>query len=87
MNQRRSTDVQKENSFVTSEISAAKLAVISSALITLADAVTTFAALLTLEGLTNNEYREQESSASLQKQLTAMQKQMDYLIRETAKKQ
>lgn len=86
MNKRSVKAVQKENSSASPEVNAAKLAVLSSALTTLADAVATFAALLALEGVANAESQEKSASDSIQTQLTAMQKQLDFLTNEAAKK-
>lgn len=86
MNKRSAKAFQKENSSASPEVNAAKLAVLSSALTTLADAVATFAALLALEGVANTESQEKSASDSIQAQLTAMQKQLDFLTNEAAKK-
>jgi len=86
VNKRSVKAVQKENSSASPEVNAAKLAVLSSALTTLADAVATFAALLALEGVANAESQEKSASDSIQTQLTAMQKQLDFLTNEAAKK-
>lgn len=79
--------VKKENSSLSSEINAAQLAIIGSAIIALGQAIGVCADVLALEELSYDNSQEQLSLDPIQQQLDTIQKQLDYLMREASKKQ
>ncbi|MGG3452071.1 hypothetical protein ABER98_19860 [Domibacillus aminovorans] len=79
-------EVKLENSSLSSEISAAQLAIIGSAVVALGQAIGVFADVRALEELSNDNSQDQLSLGPIQQQLNTIQKQLDYLTREASKK-
>ncbi|OKL36868.1 hypothetical protein [Domibacillus mangrovi] len=79
--------IKKKNSSSSSEISAAQLAIIGSAIVTLGEVIGICADVLALEELSNDNSQDQLSVEPIQQQLNTIQKQLDYLTREVSKKQ
>ncbi|OAH57738.1 MULTISPECIES: hypothetical protein [Bacillaceae] len=77
---------KKENSSSSSEINAAQLAIIGSAVVALGEIIGVCADVLALEELSNTNSQDQLSLEPIQQQLNTIQKQLDYLTREASKK-
>ncbi|OES46151.1 hypothetical protein [Domibacillus iocasae] len=85
MNRLPLNGMQKDNSLSSTEsadVNAAKLAVLAGALTTFADAISTLAALISLDSLNNSNSQDQPDIGTLQKQMAAMQKEIAYLKNE-----
>ncbi|OAH57757.1 MULTISPECIES: hypothetical protein [Bacillaceae] len=79
-------EVKLEKPSLSSEISAAQIAIIGSAVVALGQAIGVFAEVRALEELSNDNSQDQLSLGPIQRQLNTIQKQLDYLTREASKK-
>ena len=77
----RKFEQQNHSEFPSNELDSTKLAFIGAAITTIGDLIGTMAAGLAIQEAEQQEKEDAPSNKDLQKQMTQMQKQLDYLTR------